>query len=295
MKNKHIVSLILAVFLKSALASGMGLILPMPTQDDLDSKNKKRPPQQKTQQQQRQEQRNLRNKTNQDPRIQRPRSQSQPGEPTSQKKEIKNPNKVFIPLPKITKDPKTGKVQKEQPQAPRPTQQPRPQQPGSWGSPAPPQAQEVPPPPPPMDMYQDDFDYPMPDDEISVVSSGVTIPDLTVDESEVVDEMVIYPKDTGSAIFMVMKSWKCDDYDAATLLEHAVGVYAQEADDPFEIKGLPVDAYAFEVTIEEEDITLDELLDLVAQQAGREWGVDINNHSIYFYPPGVRSTVYDLW
>lgn len=277
-------------FIKSSLLTGMGLILPMPTQDDLDSKTKKKKQTQPAQQQKRPNQNN-RPSVNQGTR---PQQQNRPAQHNSQKKDAINPDKIFIPLPKISKDPSTGQVKKTgelMPAVPatgaRPARQPvapRPQQ----------QTQQ------PVGFDDEPFDYPVPNDEISVTSSQVKIPNLSADEPEIMGgaqggEVVVYPKDTGSAIFMVMKSWKCDDYDAATLLEHAVGVYAQEADDGFEVKGLPTGVDAYDVTIEEEDITLDELLDLVAQQAGRDWGVDINNRSIYFYPPGLRSATYDLW
>lgn len=93
----------------------------------------------------------------------------------------------------------------------------------------------------------------------------------------------VFPKDTSSAIFMVMKTWECDNYDGRTLLEHAIGVYAKESEDAFSVKGM--DALApFKVTLKESDITLDELLDVVSQKAGIDWGVDIEQKTIYLYP-----------
>jgi len=82
---------------------------------------------------------------------------------------------------------------------------------------------------------------------------------------------------------MVMKTWECDNYDGRTLLEHAIGVYAKESEDAFTIKGM--DALTpFKVTLKESDITLDELLDVVSQKAGIDWGVDIEQKNIYLYP-----------
>ena len=93
-----------------------------------------------------------------------------------------------------------------------------------------------------------------------------------------------FSKDTSSAIFMVMKTWQCQDYNGNTLLQHATDVYGEEADDPFKIEGLTEDI-PLTVNVDEEDITLDELLDIVAKQSGRDWGVDMDNKTIYFYPP----------
>ena len=95
-------------------------------------------------------------------------------------------------------------------------------------------------------------------------------PQIVVTENS--GELTVFPKDTGSAIFMVMKSWKCDDYDAGTLLEHAVWSLRGRSGRPFQIKGIPSEAQAYDVTIEEEDITLDELLDIVAQKR-KDWGL----------------------
>ncbi|HOT29902.1 MAG TPA: hypothetical protein PLU72_17125 [Candidatus Ozemobacteraceae bacterium] len=93
----------------------------------------------------------------------------------------------------------------------------------------------------------------------------------------------VFPKDTSSAIFMVMKTWECDNYDGRTLLEHAISVYGKESEDAFSVKGM--DALSpFKVTLKESDITLDELLDVVSQKARIDWGVDIEQKTIYFYP-----------
>jgi hypothetical protein len=93
----------------------------------------------------------------------------------------------------------------------------------------------------------------------------------------------IFPKDTSSAIFMVMKTWECENYDGKTLLSHSINVYGQEAEDPFTIQGLD-QLPSFAVTLKEDDITLDELLDIVAQKSNTDWGVDIQQKIIYFYP-----------
>jgi hypothetical protein len=107
-------------------------------------------------------------------------------------------------------------------------------------------------------------------------------------------ELPIFPKDTSSAVFMVMKTWKADDYDGNTLLAHAVEVYSKEAGESFQIKGLS-DKNSFNIDVDEEDITLDELLDLISLKTGRDWGVDIPSGTIYFYPEGVDTGTYSYW
>ena len=131
-------------------------------------------------------------------------------------------------------------------------------------------------------------------------SETVEPPIITTETPQVVNaegagSVTVFPKDTSSAIFMVMKSWQCEDYDASTLLSHAVGVYAQEAEDQFQIEGLPEEADSYTVSIEEEDITLDELLDIIAQKAGRDWGVDMSTKTIHFYPASVTAAAKDTW
>jgi len=92
-----------------------------------------------------------------------------------------------------------------------------------------------------------------------------------------------FPKDTSSAVFMLMKSWQCDSYDGKALLEHAINVYGQEAEDKFIVKGLE-NLPKFNVTLKEDDITLDEMFDILANKNGFDWGVDIPGKTIYFYP-----------
>lgn len=91
-----------------------------------------------------------------------------------------------------------------------------------------------------------------------------------------------FPKDTSSAIFMVMKTWECENYDAKTLISHAIKVYSEESEDQFLQKGLD-EISSFNVSLNEEDITLDELLDIIAQKGNFDWGVDVKNKIIYFY------------
>lgn len=95
-------------------------------------------------------------------------------------------------------------------------------------------------------------------------------------------QAVVYPKDTSSAIFMVMKTWECQEYDGPTLVEHALTVYGQEAEDTFTVLGLR-ELPPFRLNLNEEDVTLDELLDVVAQQASCDWGVDIPQKTVHFY------------
>ncbi|MFZ2960147.1 MAG: hypothetical protein WA705_24970 [Candidatus Ozemobacteraceae bacterium] len=97
------------------------------------------------------------------------------------------------------------------------------------------------------------------------------------------DLLPSFPKDTSSAIFMVMKTWECTDYDGKILIEHAIGVYSKEAEDPFEIKGLK-DLPPIKITLKEDDVTLDELLDSVSAKTGIDWGVDIAQKALYLYP-----------
>ncbi len=82
---------------------------------------------------------------------------------------------------------------------------------------------------------------------------------------------------------MVMKTWECENYDGKTLLQHSLGVYGQEAEDQFTTRGLD-QLPTFSLTLKEDDITLDELLDIVAQKSNTDWGVDISQKIIYFYP-----------
>jgi hypothetical protein len=93
---------------------------------------------------------------------------------------------------------------------------------------------------------------------------------------------------------MVMKTWQASGYDGNTLLAHAVNVYSEEAGEQFQIKGL-TEANSFKLDLDEEDITLDELLDLIALKTGRDWGVDIPSKTIYFYPPGVDTGSLSAW
>lgn len=93
----------------------------------------------------------------------------------------------------------------------------------------------------------------------------------------------LFQKDTNSAIFMVMKSWKCEDYDGPTLLARMINVYGKTSEDRFEIKGLK-SLPKFKVTLNQNDVTLDEILDILGTNNGFIWGVDIPGKTIYFAP-----------
>ena len=93
----------------------------------------------------------------------------------------------------------------------------------------------------------------------------------------------LMPKDTSSAIFMVMKTWECQDYDLKTLIEHAASVYGQESEDRFEVKGL-AELTPVTTSVKEEDVTFDELLDVVTRKHGLDWGVDVAQKTVYIYP-----------
>ncbi len=155
----------------------------------------------------------------------------------------------------------------------------------------------------PVEVPTSDSNFPTPPDEITI-SSGAELDDLlppppppevpVSGDGASGQTLPIFPKDTSSAIFMVMKSWQAENYDGATLLQHAIEVYGQEADEAFKIQGLD-SSESFNISIEEEDITLDELLDIIAMKSGRDWGVDIPSRIIYFYPKGVKTDNYNVW
>ena len=106
------------------------------------------------------------------------------------------------------------------------------------------------------------------------------------------DIVTVYPKDTDSAIFMVMKSWQCEGYNIKNLITQALDVYGKEAGDEFQINGLEnIDANAT-IDVEEEDITFDELLSIIASKAGNDWGCDIPNKTIYYYSKGIKVDSY---
>jgi len=196
-----------------------------------------------------------------------------------------NGSGAIIPLPKQIK-PLPQPPKPEEPAAPTPVQD-KPLLPIAT-------------PPPPEPVLMDDI--PVPPDEV-VISPSDSLndlippappPEVPVDNNAGGGTLPVFPKDTSSAIFMVMKSWQCENYDGNTLLSHAVEVYSKEADDVFRIEGLaPGDEFL--ITVEEEDITLDELLDILAMKSGRDWGVDIPSKVIYFYPKGVKADAYNVW
>ncbi len=154
-----------------------------------------------------------------------------------------------------------------------------------------------------LSSFFNDTDFPMPPDESSASVEGESVEDIlpptqqetTVSSNTTGESITVYPKDTGSAIFMVMKSWKCDDYDAEKLIEQALEVYGKDSDDIFQINGLNNLTKGFSVSVEEEDITLDELLDILAAKSGNDWGADIPNKMIYIYPKGIKTESYVSW
>lgn len=144
-------------------------------------------------------------------------------------------------------------------------------------------------------------EFPSIPDEVVIEPDSLTppvdLPNENVDQgsgSSMTDEYPLFPKDTSSAVFMVMKTWQCENYDGNTLLSHAVEVYAQEAGETFQIKGLDP-AQPFLLNLDEEDITLDELLDLIALKTGRDWGADVPGRTIYFYPKGIKTEGVGSW
>jgi len=145
-------------------------------------------------------------------------------------------------------------------------------------------------------------EFPSIPDEIEVHADSLTppvdLPEQPATDSkglaQPADALPIFPKDTSSAVFMVMKTWQCENYDGNTLLKHAVEVYSQEAGESFNIEGLNAEQ-PFMLDLDEEDITLDELLDLIALKTGRDWGADITSRTIYFYPKGVKNDGAGTW
>lgn len=159
-------------------------------------------------------------------------------------------------------------------------------------------------PPKPEKAPDSGNNFPAPPDEIVITpgdSLGNLLPDqpppeVSVSSNSPDQTMPVFPKDTSSAIFMVMKTWQCSDYDGNELLRQAVEVYGKEADDAFQIQGLSSENTGdFNINVEEEDITLDELLDILASKSGRDWGVDIPSKTIYFYPKGVKTEAFNVW
>ena len=153
------------------------------------------------------------------------------------------------------------------------------------------------------DFSNDIDDFPSPDSQVTTSPEGSNVEnilppaeaDTSVAQSSSGENITIYPKDSGSAIFMVMKSWKCDDYDASSLINQALEVYGKDAAEPYQINGLDNIAKGVNVSVEEEDITLDELLDIIGSKTGNDWGCDITNKTIYIYPKGIKTESYVSW
>lgn len=284
-----------------------GLILPMPGQSQTQKSNTSRPA-------------NTQVKTNTQNNYNNFGQRQNPNAPTQQNNNrsnygnqpSNNPNQTIIPLPTTIKN----TPQPSTPAKSEPSQTVEPASPENTplitipdSTPSQAVAAETPTEQKPVEqannVINDDFgdnDFPVAPNEVttSTDSKLEEILPPANEENTVISgtngSMTIFPKDTGSAIFMVMKSWKCDDYDGSELLNHAVEVYGQEAADTFTVKDLETGATAgYTVTIEEEDITLDELLDILASKSGRDWGADIPNKTIYIYPKGIKTESYVSW
>lgn len=153
------------------------------------------------------------------------------------------------------------------------------------------------------DFSNDIDDFPSPDSQISSTPDGSSVEnilppaeaDTTVAQDSSGEKITIYPKDSGSAIFMVMKSWQCEDYDAASLINQALEVYGKDSAETYKINGIENIAKGVTVSVEEEDITLDELLDIIGSKTGNDWGSDITNKTIYIYPKGIKTESYVSW
>ena len=153
------------------------------------------------------------------------------------------------------------------------------------------------------DFSNDIDDFPSPDSQITSSEDGNGVEnilppaeaDTTVTQNSSGEKITIYPKDSGSAIFMVMKSWQCEDYDAVSLINQALEVYGKDSAETYQINGLENIAKGVTVSVEEEDITLDELLDILGSKTGNDWGSDITNKTIYIYPKGIKTESYVSW
>lgn len=153
------------------------------------------------------------------------------------------------------------------------------------------------------DFSNDIDDFPSTDSQITSSTEGSSVEnilppteaDTTVAQNSSGEKITIYPKDSGSAIFMVMKSWQCDDYDAASLINQALEVYGKDSAETYQINGLENIAKGTTVSVEEEDITFDELLDILGSKTGNDWGCDIVNKTIYIYPKGIKTESYVSW
>ena len=153
-----------------------------------------------------------------------------------------------------------------------------------------------------MSSFFNDKDFPVLPNEVSATAESSL--DALLDSTTQAEAKVsstdgstvsVFPKDTGSAIFMVMKSWKCDDYDCVQLLEQALEVYAKEAGDEFKISGYENLPKGLTIDIDEEDITIDEMLDIISAKSGRDWGADVASKVIYIYPQGIKTESYVSW
>lgn len=209
-----------------------------------------------------------------------------PKDQSGQEQNGKNGGGTLIPLPSRIKPLPKPRVTKPEPPPEEPTAKP---------------LIVIPPRPDPVNTGSS-ADFPKIPDEVVIESDSLTPPvnlptgnDVSVSVSESsTDQFPLFPKDTSSAVFMVMKTWQCEKYDGNTLLAHAVEVYAQEAGESFEIKGLSPDQ-PFLLDLDEEDITLDELLDLIALKTDRDWGADVPGRTIYFYPKGIKTDGVGSW
>ena len=153
------------------------------------------------------------------------------------------------------------------------------------------------------DFFNNDSEFPDFPDEIgespeeSIVENILPSAesDTTVTESATGEKIVVFPKDTGAAIFMVMKSWQCEDYDSVSLINQALEVYGKDAGEEYKVQGLENIAKGINVSVEEEDITFDELLDIIASKTGNDWGCDIANKTVIIYPKGIKTESYLTW
>ncbi len=234
---------------------------------------------------------NLNNKTEPQPEQNLPKKETKSVQQPS--KPVNNPNsEPLIAIPPM--DNNSGRTQ---PPSPPPTPAKTISPEVNVSKPTDPMAEEV------SDFLNEGNDFPIPSNEFTASVENSQVEDLlpaaeadtTVAKDASGGSITVYPKDTGAAIFMVMKSWQCEEYDAVSLINQALEVYGKDAGDTYQIDGLDNITKGLTVSVEEEDITFDELLDILASKTGNDWGCNIQSKTIYIYPKGIKTESYVSW
>lgn len=235
---------------------------------------------------------NLNNRTEPEPEQKQPKNETK--NTRQPQKPVDNPHTE----PLIAIPPMDNSSRRTQPPSPPPAPaKPKTPEVVDVSKPADPMAEEV------SDFLNDGNDFPIPSNEFTASVENTQVEDLlpaaeadtTVAKDAFGGNITVYPKDTGAAIFMVMKSWQCEDYDAVGLINQALEVYGKDAGDTYQIDGLDNITSGLKVSVEEEDITFDELLDILASKTGNDWGCNVQSKTIYIYPKGIKTESYVSW